>query len=65
MPDPGGDTATTWVSDLTCSAAATPPKRTSKVVSSAVPVMVTLVPPPVPPTAGDSPLTIGGNTKLK
>ena len=65
-PLPAGATAVIWVAELTTYAvAAVPPKLTAVAPVKLVPVMTTLVPPPVGPDVGASPVIVGAATKVK
>ncbi len=48
-----------WVAESAVMVAAAAPKRTAVAPASPVPVMVTVVPPAVPPLGGDTPVIAG------
>ena len=59
VPVPGGLVTVTCVLEPAVRDATAPPKRTPVAPASPVPVMVTVVPPAVLPTPGDTPVTAG------
>jgi hypothetical protein len=67
VPAPSiGLLAVIWVGETkTTLEALTPPKETVLLAVKFVPVIVTVVPPPVGPEPGLTPVTLGGVTKVK
>ncbi len=60
MPLPAGAVAVIWVALTTVKlVAAVAPKATAVAPVKPVPVITTLVPPPLPPEAGAIPVTVG------
>jgi hypothetical protein len=66
VPAPlGGEVTEIDVSEFTVKAGAgLPPNRTAVAVVNPVPVIPTLVPPPVPPDDGLKPVTVGSGAEL-
>ncbi len=63
VPTPAGAVAVIWVLLMTVTpVAAVAPKVTAVVPEKLVPVMVTLVPPPIGPAVGEMEVTVGAAT---